>query len=125
METLETLKVFHHWQKEYDDEGIIWLTLNRSDSNTNILNKEVLQEFKLLLEDLKKDKAKGLVIQSAKKNGFIAGADIQQFKKITSEEEAFAMAREGQTVFTQLEELPFPTLALIEGFCLGGGLELA
>lgn len=122
---IETLKVFHHWQKEYDDAGIIWLSLNRSDSSTNILSKEVLQEFKSLLEDLKKDKAKGLVIQSGKKNGFIAGADIQQFKKITSEEEAFAMAREGQTLFTQLEELPFPTLALIEGFCLGGGLELA
>lgn len=109
-----------------DHNDIAWLTLDRPDSNTNTINQAVFSEFKTILESLQHNlKPKGLVIQSGKKNGFLAGADIKQFEQFKNEEEAFALIRQGQIVLQILEDLPFPSLALIHGFCFGGGLELA
>lgn len=115
-----------HWLVQADDDQILWLLLNRADSQVNTLNAEVLSEFSHILRDIANDKTlKGVIISSAKKTGFIAGADITQFEKLTSEQEAYQLIRQGQEIFDQLEQLPLPTVALIEGFCVGGGLELA
>ena len=68
---------------------------------------------------------KGLVIRSAKENGFIAGADIDGFTQLKTVDDAVALVKRGWDTFNELAAVPYPTLALIRGFCLGGGLELA
>lgn len=115
----------HNWQTRLSDEGILWLTLDRQDSSTNTLNRVVLDELDALLDTLLEDKPKGLILLSGKENGFIAGADISQFKAFTDVNDAVELVRKGQKVLNKLESLPFPTVAMISGFCLGGGLELS
>ena len=85
----------------------------------------MLKEFDRLLTRLAKDEPGGLVISSAKAGGFIAGADVTEFTKLTDLTQALGVIRQGHAVFDRLEALPFPSVAQIHGFCLGGGLELA
>jgi 3-hydroxyacyl-CoA dehydrogenase / enoyl-CoA hydratase / 3-hydroxybutyryl-CoA epimerase len=66
-----------------------------------------------------------MIVQSGKSNGFIAGADIKEFLSIRSPAQGYELVRAGQSVMQQLEDLPFPTVAALRGFALGGGLELA
>ena len=115
----------NHWQRVDDDDGIVWLSLDKADATTNVLSYEVLDEFEAVLKQLQTEKHRGLIIQSKKESGFIAGADVNAFKEIKTYEEALELIRHGQAVFNCLERLNIPTLALIHGFCLGGGLELA
>src|SRR6185369_6684879 len=68
---------------------------------------------------------KGLAILSAKENGFAAGADIEEFTRLKDAEEAMAFLRLGNEVFDKVERLAFPTVAMVHGFCMGGGTELA
>lgn len=117
--------VYANWHLEQDEQNILWLTLDKMGVSTNTLGKGVMQELHALLDKLAARTCKGMVMVSAKKNGFIAGANIEEFQFIKTEEEATAAAKMGQEVFRKLAALPFPTLALIHGFCLGGGLELA
>ncbi|MDX2346288.1 MAG: 3-hydroxyacyl-CoA dehydrogenase NAD-binding domain-containing protein, partial [Legionella sp.] len=78
------------------------------------------------LQDIeKKHEAKGLVIYSCKQKGFIAGADINTFSNLDTPERASAFLQKGQAVLSRLEALKIPTVAMINGFCLGGGMELA
>ncbi len=114
-----------HWRLDKDEHEIIWLYLDKSDSSTNVLSKHVLQELKQIVEDMQSESAAGLIITSSKNSGFLAGADINEFTTLDSAQAAFEKLRFGQDVFALIEQLPFPSLALIHGFCLGGGLELA
>ena len=114
-----------HWQLTEDEDNLLWLCLDKVDASTNVLSKSVLEELSGILEELKDKNASGLIIHSAKNNGFLAGADINEFTELKTTEAAFEKLRYGQTVFDQIENLTFPTLALIHGFCLGGGMELA
>ena len=116
---------YTHWRLETDASGIAWCHLDVQGSSTNVLSGAVLEEFSGLLEDLARDKPKGLIILSDKDNGFIAGADIREFTTIQGEDDARVLLERGHAAFNRLDALPFPTLALIHGFCLGGGLELA
>jgi 3-hydroxyacyl-CoA dehydrogenase/enoyl-CoA hydratase/3-hydroxybutyryl-CoA epimerase len=119
------MQAFRHWKTERAIDGIAWLTLDKGDSSTNTLSAAVLEEFRAVLGDLAADPPKGLVICSGKTNGFIAGADIDEFGQLKNVDEAVALVRRGWDVFNQLEAAPYPTLALVRGFCLGGGMELA
>lgn len=114
-----------HWNLETDADGLAWLTIDKQDASTNVLAEDVLDQFVAHLEQLERDPPRGLVIRSGKANGFIAGADVRAFSPMPSREQALALILRGQRAFDRLEALPFPTLALIHGFCLGGGLELA
>ncbi|MBI5463139.1 MAG: enoyl-CoA hydratase/isomerase family protein [Gammaproteobacteria bacterium] len=114
-----------HWTLETDADGLAWLTLDKQDASTNVLAEDVLDQFVALLERLERTPPRGLAIRSAKANGFIAGADVRAFTPMASREQALALIQRGQRAFDRLDTLPFPTLALIHGFCLGGGLELA
>lgn len=117
---------YRHWQIDRDEDNIVWLTFDKQNSKTNTLDLSVLDELQSIIQSLQTGShTAGLIIQSGKKNGFCAGADIQQFKNTESSEAVFDLIRQGQTVFNQLANLPFPTVALIQGYCLGGGLELA
>ena len=116
---------YKHWQLDKDDDGILWLIFNREGVAVNSLSHDVFAEFDTILETLIKDPPCGMAILSGKATGFIAGADITQFTSLKTEEEAFELIRQGQLILNQLAELPFPTVACIHGFCLGGGTELA
>lgn len=123
---MEELSHLKNWKLNRDENNVAWLNLDKQNSSTNTLSKEVLEELLTILQTLEiQPLPKGLVIRSSKSTGFIAGADIQEFKKINTSEAAFDLIRQGQIVFNRLASLPFPALALIDGYCLGGGLELA
>ena len=113
------------WHKTIDIDGIVWLTLDVTDSQTNTLTADVLLNLSIEMDTLSDKPPQGVVIRSAKKNGFIAGADINTFAEQHSIDDTFYAVRQVQDLFTRLENLPCPTVALIHGFCLGGGLELS
>ena len=114
-----------HFRTITDDDHIVWLHFDKADSGTNILGTEVLHELDQQLQAIATRSPKGLIILSDKSNGFIAGADIHEFTRIKNEAQALELIRLGQSVFNRLAGLDFPTTALIHGFCLGGGTELA
>ena len=114
-----------HWNLRRDEDGIAWLCFDKADASTNVLSRDVLVELNDQLAQLEKDLPKALVIHSGKKSGFIAGADIKEFTALEDADQAYEMVRAGQHVMDRLEALKCPTIALINGFALGGGLELA
>jgi 3-hydroxyacyl-CoA dehydrogenase/enoyl-CoA hydratase/3-hydroxybutyryl-CoA epimerase len=114
-----------HWRLQIDDQSIAWLYADRADSNTNTFSAEVIEELDAIIRELSNQPPKGLVILSAKKNGFFAGADIKELSKANDVQQATEFIRLGQDTFNRLERLPFPSVCLIHGFCMGGGLELA
>ncbi len=114
-----------HWTSRIDDEGLLWLHLDRARASTNTVSPEVLAELDDHLEVLEADPPRAVIILSDKANGFIAGADVHEFTRIEDEDRALELTQGGQRVLDRLERLPCPTLSLIHGFCLGGGLELA
>ncbi len=117
---------YKHWRLETDADNILWLYFDRENASVNTIDREVMEELSVILDNLKNDTAhKGVILASAKKNGFIAGADISQFTKFSDVDEAEKLLRRGQMIFDKLEALKMPTVAMIDGFCVGGGLELA
>jgi 3-hydroxyacyl-CoA dehydrogenase/enoyl-CoA hydratase/3-hydroxybutyryl-CoA epimerase len=114
-----------HWQAERDADGILWLALDRQDASANTLSAEVIEELDALLRDSEKSPPRALVLRSAKPAGFIAGADVREFQRLRSYAEASEVILRAHAVFDRLERLGCPTVSLIHGYCLGGGLELA
>lgn len=114
-----------HWHGHRDADNIHWLTLDKADASTNTLSQDVLAAFDAVLDELGANPPKGLVIRSGKANGFIAGADVSEFKGLKDIGDVETLVRRGHAIVDRLEALPYPTVALINGFCLGGGLELA
>ncbi|WP_133131400.1 3-hydroxyacyl-CoA dehydrogenase NAD-binding domain-containing protein [Legionella yabuuchiae] len=115
-----------HWELIKDSDHIFWLGLNRKNESVNSVNNEVLDELNSCLQEISQDsETKGLIIYSLKEKGFIAGADVNEFSGIDDPAQAVDFLRKGQTVFSRIESLKFPTVAMIDGFCMGGGLELA
>ncbi|HNB63595.1 MAG TPA: 3-hydroxyacyl-CoA dehydrogenase NAD-binding domain-containing protein [Rhodocyclaceae bacterium] len=114
-----------HWTLERDADGLAWATLNVADAATNTLGRAVLDELGALLDDLDRQPPTGLAIRSGKPAGFIAGANIEEFTRIDSAEAARTLVNRGWALFNRLAAVTYPTLALIRGHCMGGGLELA
>ncbi len=119
------MKPYQHWHVEKSAENIIWLSLDRFDASVNSLNIEVLNELDDLLTFCVNQRASALIISSGKQKGFVAGADIKEFIHLQTAEEAYRFMRHGQKIFNRLAQLSISTVAMIHGFCLGGGLELA
>jgi 3-hydroxyacyl-CoA dehydrogenase / enoyl-CoA hydratase / 3-hydroxybutyryl-CoA epimerase len=113
------------WNADRDAEGVVWLTLDKPGTSANVLSAAVLGELDGILQELAQQPPRGVIITSAKKSGFIAGADIKEFTGITGEEDGYRLISAGQKVLDKLAALPCPTVAAIHGFALGGGLELA
>jgi len=114
-----------HWTTETDDAGIVWVRIDKADGNANVLSNEVMTELDALIRPLQKAPPRGLVLFSGKHSGFIMGADITEFTSIKTPEQAYEVTRLGQAIFDRIEALDCPTVAAINGFALGGGLELA
>ena len=121
----ETIDACRNWSAEVDTDGVCWLCIDKSDSPVNVLSRDVLEEFEKIVGALRANPPSGVVIYSGKEKGFIAGADINEFPKLTSADEVTALVRRGQQGLNALSDLPCPTVAAIDGFALGGGLELA
>jgi len=116
--------VFAHWRWEKDREGLAWLTFDKQGESANTFSRQALEELGAALNAIRLDNPKGLVIRSAK-DSFIAGADVNEFVRFKSPEEAMSFVKLGWDVLQELRDLPFPTTAMINGYCMGGGLELS
>jgi len=116
---------YRHWKIDNDPTGIAWLHLDKADSTTNVLSSEILNELSDILAEFEQNLPRAVVILSDKENGFIAGADVKSFATLENEDAALQLIRRGQGIFNRIEALSCPTIALMHGFCLGGGMELA
>ena len=114
------------FQLDVDSHGIARLTFDLPGEKVNKFSSAVVMELNELLDGLSHNREiKAMAVVSGKKDIFIAGADINELKNIRTENEAYEKSRTGQEIFRKLSSLPFPTIALIDGACLGGGLEFA
>ncbi|MEO8113109.1 MAG: enoyl-CoA hydratase-related protein, partial [Phenylobacterium sp.] len=114
-----------HWRITRDADNVAWAVLDRKGASANTLCEEVIDELGRLLEQIEADPPKGLVIRSAKPAGFIAGADVSQFVGATDASEVEQRITAAHKVVDRLEALTLPTIAAVNGYCLGGGLEIA
>ena len=109
------------------DQGIAVVTFDQPNSRANTLGQAVQAEFEALLGQLaNRSDLRGLVLQSAKPGIFIAGADLRELGSLPSDPaQGRALVQRGLAIIAGFEKLPFPTVAAIDGACMGGGLELA
>jgi 3-hydroxyacyl-CoA dehydrogenase/enoyl-CoA hydratase/3-hydroxybutyryl-CoA epimerase len=114
-----------NWKLETDDAGIAWLCLDKADAKANVLSSDVIEELDELLKQLAASPPAGLVMYSGKPGSFIMGADINEFGDFESADEVARLGKLGQGVFLRIQALPCPTVAAVNGICLGGGLEIA
>jgi 3-hydroxyacyl-CoA dehydrogenase/enoyl-CoA hydratase/3-hydroxybutyryl-CoA epimerase len=114
-----------NWTLQVDGDRVAWLTADMAGSSANVLSGDMVRELAGKLTEIAALRPVGVIVQSGKASGFIAGADIKEFVQIRSPEEGYALVRAGQAVMQQLADLPCPSVAAIRGFALGGGLELA
>lgn len=113
------------WSVSLDADRIAWLVCDTPGSSTNVLCAPVLRDLAVGLSEITAMRPAGVVVHSAKKGGFIAGADIKEFLSIRTPAEGYELIRAGQSVLQQLQDLSCPSVAALHGFALGGGLELA
>lgn len=114
-----------HWNLTRDAHGIAWMRLDTAGASMNKLSAEVLAEFSAQLDEFDLKPPSGMIIQSAKDSGFIAGADVEEFKVLDKPQQAQEIIARGWHLFNRLAAVPYPTLSLIRGICLGGGLEIS
>ncbi|CAK6714574.1 fused enoyl-CoA hydratase and epimerase and isomerase; 3-hydroxyacyl-CoA dehydrogenase [Vibrio harveyi] len=109
-----------------DEQNIAWLAIDVPNEKMNTLQAAFADEMKEIFAQLKDTSGvKGVIIHSLKPDNFVAGADVRMLEACTTASEAEALAKQGQELFQQLSDLPYPVVAAIHGPCLGGGLELA
>src|SRR5438105_7777732 len=112
-------------RREIDADGICLLTFDRPESGANIFDPPTMRNLSEHLDAIEKDAStKGVIVTSAKKSIFIAGADLKTLLKQAQSGELRAFIAEGQKVFNRLAALDVPTVAAIHGACAGGGYEI-
>ncbi len=113
------------WSLMRRADGIAWLVLDAPGLSTNRIDAPMLAALNDILAGLEADPPKGLVLRSAKRSGFMVGADIAQFRGVSDANLMAAELAKLHAVFDRLEALPFPTVAVVHGHTLGGGLEIS
>lgn len=116
----------HHLTIDDSDPGMVTVRIDLADRPVNVLNASLFGELDQLLEDLVvSGDERAVVFRSGKASGFLAGADLKELAAIRTRSESDAVVNRGLDVFQKLAALPQTTIAVIDGSCLGGGLEFA
>ena len=123
--TLVALEGVDNWRLAQDEDGLAWLCFDCADATTNTLSATVLGELGIAVEYAVELGPRGLILHSAKDNGFAAGADIREFDDLTDPDDTAARIGQVHELLERIEGLSFASVARVHGFCLGGGLELA
>src|SRR5438552_1822153 len=116
---------FRHLRLERDARGVATVTIDVQGSPMNVFNDEVFADLQAAIAHIERDPPRLVVFRSGKASGFLAGADVKQIRRLTTADEVRAVLAAGQQLFDRVERLPCPTVAVIHGPCLGGGLEFA
>ena len=116
---------YRHFKLTHDGDGVAWVLFDRADAGANTLSADVMEELDLVIAALENQRPSGVVIRSAKPSGFIAGADVNEFRGATDPRAVETAISRAHAVIDRLDALRIPTVAVIHGFCLGGGLEVA
>ena len=116
---------FQHVRFDRDGRGVATVTFDVQGAPVNVFNEDVFRELEQVVADLERNPPKLIMFRSAKASGFFAGADIHRIRGITHPDEVRMVLSAGHDLFGRVERLPCPTVAVIHGPCLGGGLEFA
>ena len=117
---------YENFKVEKRDNGVTVVRMDVAGESVNTLKVSFADEFGALLEELSGDRdTRAIVLASAKKNNFIAGADINMLSDAKSYEDGVAISERGQVAMDRIEQSSKPIVAAVHGNCLGGGLELA
>ncbi len=116
---------FRHMKIDRDSRGVVTVTLDVAGSPVNVFNEQVFAELRDVVEELEHKPPRVVVFRSGKASGFLAGAEVHQIRRLESADHVRAVLTAGQELFVRIERLPCPTIAVIHGVCLGGGLEFA
>ena len=116
---------WRHWRGETGEGGNLAEVLAVADRSVNVVHSGVLDELEDVLEHLYAEAPPGVILGSDPERAFALGADVAEFTKLENGDQALAMLRRGQKLFQDWANLECPTVAVIHGHCLGGGLELA
>jgi 3-hydroxyacyl-CoA dehydrogenase/enoyl-CoA hydratase/3-hydroxybutyryl-CoA epimerase len=116
---------YRHFKLTRDSDGIAWLLFDREGASANTLSADVLEELSQIVGTLESERPVGLVVRSAKPSGFIAGADVNEFRGAADPRQVEIEIGKAHAVIDRFEALKIPSVAVIHGFCLGGGLEVA
>lgn len=112
-----------------DDDGVAVIVFDDPNKKVNTFNEGILVRLKEIVAEIdgaaRDGRVRGVLVTSGKPGTFIAGADINLIAELSSASDAESAAEGGQAIFNAIQDLPVPTMALIDGVCLGGGLELA
>src|SRR3954447_19120261 len=112
-------------RRDINDNGVCVLTFDRPNSGANIFDAATMRDLSDQLDFIEKESGlKGVIVTSAKKSIFIAGADLQTLLRQAQTGEMRAFIAEGQRIFNRLAALKVPTVAAIHGACAGGGYEI-
>jgi 3-hydroxyacyl-CoA dehydrogenase/enoyl-CoA hydratase/3-hydroxybutyryl-CoA epimerase len=118
-----------YFKLEVGSDKIATLTFDSPDSSVNTFTRQAIEELETQVGELEKlagaGKISGVIFASAKEGNFIAGADIHLIQEINTPAQGTEAAAAGQAIFARIQDLPVPTMAAINGSCVGGGLELA
>src|SRR6266850_1559333 len=107
------------------EAGALYLVFDHPARSVNVLDEAALADLNVALVELERVKPTGVILTSGKKGSFIAGADLQAIGSITDRARVLELIQLAHGAFNRLASLPCPTVAAIDGVCLGGGTELA
>ncbi len=110
-----------------EKDGLIWIGFGKNEKKSmTTFTRETLEDMKEAVKKVETNKtAKGLIFFSHKPGVFLAGVDVTVINSLKTEAEALRALDEAHSIFNAIDDLKMPTVALVDGVCLGGGLELA